>query len=80
VTETSLALAEAALEAYYLGDDAVRQIVFDPLLPEPLVCETARSAFREVVKRYDLAGHQVWREFLASADAVPGATPTRHDR
>lgn len=68
---SNLPLAKAALEAYYLGDEAVRQIVFDPLLPEPLVSETARRAFREVVKRYDSAGHQVWREFLASAGAVP---------
>ena len=32
-----LPLDQAALEAYYLGDQMLRQLVFDPLLPSPLV-------------------------------------------
>ncbi|MNR32250.1 hypothetical protein D3C85_1498170 [compost metagenome] len=63
----AMPLNEAARETYLLGDEAVRQIVFDPLLPEPLVAESKRRYFRDVVKQYDEAGHRIWRDFLASA-------------
>lgn len=62
---TSMAIEDAAREAYLLGDQAMRQIVFDPMLPEPLVSAEHRRSFREVVKRYDDIGHQIWRDFLA---------------
>lgn len=61
----SMPVDEAAREAYLLGDRAMRQIVFDPMLPEPLVVAQHRRSFRDVVKRYDDIGHQIWRDFLA---------------
>lgn len=56
---------DAAREAYLLGDEAIRAIVFDPMLPEPLVAADERRAFVEVTRRYDDAGRRAWRRFLA---------------
>ncbi|MEO8655773.1 MAG: PaaX family transcriptional regulator C-terminal domain-containing protein [Ramlibacter sp.] len=62
----SLAPEVAAREAYVLGNDAIRELVFDPLLPAPLVDAAARSAFVDAVVRFDAAGHAVWQRFLAT--------------
>jgi phenylacetic acid degradation operon negative regulatory protein len=57
----------AARESYLLGNDAIRQLVFDPLLPAPLVDVTARRAFTEAVVAFDQAGHRIWGEQLPAA-------------
>jgi len=54
----------AAREAFLLGDRAVRQLVFDPMLPEPLISAELRKGFFEVVRRYDAAGVRIWRRFV----------------
>ena len=54
----------AAREAFLLGDRAVRQLVFDPMLPEPLISADLREAFFDAVRRYDTAGVRVWRRFV----------------
>jgi phenylacetic acid degradation operon negative regulatory protein len=59
-----LALDVAAREAYLLGDEGIHQLVFDPMLPEPLVDVRLRRAYGEMVKRYDDAGRRVWRRFM----------------
>ena len=55
----------AARECYLLGNEAIRQLVFDPLLPEPLVDVAERRAFNEAVQAYDRAGHVIWQKLLA---------------
>ncbi|MOA56157.1 hypothetical protein D3C78_1800870 [compost metagenome] len=60
-------LEDAARETYFLGDQAIRQLVFDPLLPAPLVSVASRQTFREAVRHYDAVGHQIWRDYLASS-------------
>lgn len=55
----------AARECYLLGNEAIRQLVFDPLLPEPLVNVAERRAFHEAVQAYDRAGHVIWQKLLA---------------
>lgn len=57
-------LNEAAKESYLVGDIALQQLVFDPLLPEPLVNVSLRKRFREKVIEYDKAGADIWYEFL----------------
>lgn len=52
----------AAREAFMLGGKAIRQVVFDPLLPEPMVDTEARRAFVDTVRRYDQAGLKIWRQ------------------
>lgn len=71
----ALALDLAARESFLLGDDAVRQIVFDPLLPFPLGDADARHALIEAMKQFDEAGRRIWAQFLsATADGGPPAT------
>lgn len=59
-----LGLDAAARESFLLGNDAIRQLVFDPLLPAPLVDVEARRAFVDTVVRFDAAGHAIWNRFL----------------
>ena len=50
-----------------MGHDAIHALVFDPLLPEPMVDTTARAAFADAVRRFDAAGQLIWQQFLAGA-------------
>ena len=59
-----LKLDAAARESFILGREAIRQIVFDPLLPEPLVNVALRNEFFVCTKRFVDHGHQIWRTFL----------------
>ncbi|OMZ25581.1 PaaX family transcriptional regulator C-terminal domain-containing protein [Burkholderia pseudomallei] len=69
-----LDLDVAAREAFLLGGKAIRQVVFDPLLPEPFVDVAARAAFIECARRYVGAGHRIWRALLDSEHpSAPGA-------
>lgn len=62
----------AAREVYRAGDQAIRTLIFDPLLPEPLVDVAARAAFTDTVLRFDDAGHRIWRALgLQNAPEVP---------
>ncbi|WP_439683595.1 PaaX family transcriptional regulator C-terminal domain-containing protein [Cupriavidus oxalaticus] len=61
----TLSVDTAAKEAYLLGDQAIRQLVFDPFLPEPLVTVADRVAFGSEVRRYDEVGRSIWQRFLA---------------
>jgi phenylacetic acid degradation operon negative regulatory protein len=54
----------AARESYLLGNDAIRQLVFDPLLPEPLVDVAARRACIQAVQAFDQLGHGIWQRLL----------------
>lgn len=65
----------AAREAFLLGNNAIRQVVFDPLLPEPLVDTAARQAFFADVQRFDQAGHQIWNRLYAAQSAPSPAQP-----
>ncbi len=67
----------AAHEAYVLGNDAIRELVFDPLLPAPLVDTAARGAFVDAVVRFDAAGHAVWQRFLATRRSESPSTRER---
>ncbi|HUS65903.1 MAG TPA: PaaX family transcriptional regulator C-terminal domain-containing protein [Kofleriaceae bacterium] len=54
----------AARESFLLGGAAIRQIVYDPLLPAPLVDVEERRAFVETVQRFDRAGRLIWKRFF----------------
>lgn len=61
-----LDLETAARESYVLGNEAIRQLVFDPMLPHPLVDAQARQDFRQAVIDFDAAGHRIWQRLLPS--------------
>lgn len=62
----------AARESFLLGNDAIRQLVFDPLLPAPLVDAGARRTFSDTVRLFDAAGHRIWQQLrLTPATASP---------
>jgi phenylacetic acid degradation operon negative regulatory protein len=64
-----LARSRAMVESFVLGGKAIRGMVFDPLLPEPLVPVAERRALLEELKRYDKLGRQCWREFMKEQGA-----------
>jgi phenylacetic acid degradation operon negative regulatory protein len=71
--------AHAALvESFLLGGRVIRQIVLDPLLPEPLVPTNERTALVEAMCRYDRTGRSCWSAFLQQA--VVGTAPARERR
>jgi phenylacetic acid degradation operon negative regulatory protein len=54
----------AARESFLLGGRAIRQIVYDPLLPAPLVDVDERRAFVDAMKQMDHEGRRIWRRFF----------------
>jgi phenylacetic acid degradation operon negative regulatory protein len=71
-----LDLETAARECFLLGNEAIRQLVYDPLLPEPLVDATERRAFTSAVQHYDEVGRGIWKRLLGQISQ--GHLPT-HD-
>ncbi|WP_374591194.1 PaaX family transcriptional regulator C-terminal domain-containing protein [Aquabacterium sp.] len=68
----------AARECFLLGRKAIRQVVFDPFLPHPLVDVDLRRAFFDAVVRFDHAGHLIWQRFFeASLGGPTGAAAAR---
>ena len=70
----------AARESFLLGGKAIRQVVFDPLLPSPMVDAEARHAFVETVRRFDAAGQAIWRRLRLPLDTSSFLEPKRSAR
>lgn len=64
----SLDAETAAREAYLLGNDAIRLLVFDPLLPEPLVNVNERRTLAAAVRSHDQAGRTLWQRLRLARD------------
>ena len=71
-----LDLDTAARESFLLGNDAIRQLVYDPLLPEPLVDVAERRAFSATVQQFDDVGRGIWQRLL---QALSSGTPLSDD-
>lgn len=76
-----LSFEESLAETYLVGADAVRTIVFDPMLPDPLVDVSTRRALLAAVVSYDRLGRKMWANFMGrygvSTDASPLEATTR---
>ena len=57
-------LEVAARESFLLGNEAIRRLVFDPLLPDPLADVKERRAFIATVIELDQVGHDIWRRLF----------------
>jgi len=64
-----LPIEQATVECFLLGGRAIRQLAFDPLLPEPIVSTADRRALVDQMRRYDRAGRRVWRRFMRAEGA-----------
>jgi phenylacetic acid degradation operon negative regulatory protein len=56
----------AMVESFLLGGRVIRDLVYDPLLPEPIVPQAERRALVSAMQRYDRIGHGFWRPFFRS--------------
>ncbi len=63
-----LAFEDAAREAFSLGGKAIHAILFDPLLPTPMVDEEARRKLIEMTTIYDATGVAIWATFFGDAN------------
>ncbi|MDX1496344.1 MAG: PaaX family transcriptional regulator C-terminal domain-containing protein [Salinisphaeraceae bacterium] len=63
----------AARESYLMGSKAIRQLVFDPWLPEPMIDAAARHHFLQTVQRFDECGKAIWAQLGAIDMAMPVA-------
>lgn len=61
-----LPIDQAARESFFLGGAAIRQLVYDPLLPEPMVDGALRAAFIDSVHAFDAAGRAIWDRFYGT--------------
>lgn len=72
----ALDLDVAMRESFLMGGRAIREVVFDPLLPEPMIDAQARAAFFDTVRRFDATGQRIWRQLRAMPAFSPvGAAP-----
>jgi phenylacetic acid degradation operon negative regulatory protein len=60
----------AARESFLLGSQAIRQIVFDPLLPPPLVEVEERRSFIAAMRELDREGRHIWRRFFQASQVA----------
>jgi len=74
---------EAMIESFSLGGRVIRQLVLDPLLPEPLVPAAERRALLQAMREYDRVGRACWARFMREAGAphhhAPADTRMAHD-
>jgi phenylacetic acid degradation operon negative regulatory protein len=66
----SQAADTAARESFILGGDALRMLVFDPRLPEPLVDVSERRALIDTAKRFDATGRRIWERLFGVAHGL----------
>lgn len=55
----------AMVESFRVGGRVIRQLVHDPLLPEPIVEARERTALVDALRSYDRLGRAYWAGFLA---------------
>jgi phenylacetic acid degradation operon negative regulatory protein len=65
----------AMVESFTLGGDAIRQLVLDPLLPEPIVPARERRALLAAARRYDALGRHIWSDWLGDDVERPEDSP-----
>jgi phenylacetic acid degradation operon negative regulatory protein len=65
----------AARDAFMLGNEAIRLLVFDPMLPAPLVDVVERRAFTAAVLQHEKAGRAHWRRLRLAPESRDVAPP-----
>ena len=70
----------AMVESFLLGGRVIRELVLDPLLPEPLAPEAERRALVAAMRRYDRAGRRAWASFMKRLGAPHMSAPAHGER
>lgn len=65
-----LPLNDSLREVFLLGREGIRQVVLDPLLPNPLIDEERRSGMVSSLKDYCDRGLDLWARFLELDDGA----------
>ncbi len=65
-----LPLNDSLREVFLLGREGIRQVVLDPLLPNPLIDEERRSGMVSILKDYCDRGLDLWARFLELDDGA----------
>lgn len=65
----------AMVESFRLGGRVIRELVSDPLLPEPLLPAAERRALIAALRSYDRAGRRAWAGFMARYGAPHASLP-----
>jgi phenylacetic acid degradation operon negative regulatory protein len=55
---------EAMVESFLLGGRVIRELVLDPLLPQPIVPGAEREALVQAMRAFDRLGRACWAGFL----------------
>ena len=71
----AMPLEQAMAETFLLGGRAIRQLAFDPLLPERILPAAERDALIRTMQRYDRVGRQCWRSFMRAHGAPARRSP-----
>jgi phenylacetic acid degradation operon negative regulatory protein len=71
----AMPLEQAMVETFLLGGRAIRQLAFDPLLPERILPAAERDALIRTMQRYDRVGRQCWRSFMRTHGAPARRSP-----
>jgi phenylacetic acid degradation operon negative regulatory protein len=79
VAAQDLAPEIAAREAFVFGGDVLRQILFDPRLPEPLVDVGERRAMVEAARRLDAFGRKIWQRLFGMAHGLVVTAEDGHE-
>jgi phenylacetic acid degradation operon negative regulatory protein len=58
---------QAARESFLIGHDAIRAVIYDPLLPDQFIDKAARKAFFNTVQEYDKTGREIWQRLYQDA-------------
>jgi phenylacetic acid degradation operon negative regulatory protein len=66
---------EGMVESYLVGGRVIRQLAFDPLLPEPILPAVERDALVEAMRRYDRLGRAHWAGFLERHGVLAQGSP-----
>lgn len=75
-TSAKLGPEAGAREVFLIGGRAIRHVVYDPLLPSPLVDVEARQAFVATVHRVDQLGRRLWQRMYEASSGMPGPFTT----
>jgi phenylacetic acid degradation operon negative regulatory protein len=67
----------ALVETFAVGGPILRQLAFDPLLPEPIVPAEPRQALVDEMRRYDRMGRPHWHRFMKAQGVPPIESPLR---